>query len=76
LFADLLHGIILLAQIEEDSFCGVSIRSVIKLKNTAEVLIFLYLFNDPDVEGMIILRWIFRKWEGVLGTGWSGLRIG
>jgi hypothetical protein len=23
----------------------------------------------------IILRWIFRKWEGVVGTGWSGLRI-
>jgi hypothetical protein len=24
----------------------------------------------------IILRWIFRKWEGVLGTGWIWLRIG
>jgi hypothetical protein len=24
----------------------------------------------------IILRGIFRKWEGVVGTGWSGLRIG
>ena len=24
----------------------------------------------------IILRWIFRKWEGVVGTGWSCLRIG
>jgi hypothetical protein len=23
-----------------------------------------------------LLRWIFRKWEGVVGTGWSGLRIG
>jgi hypothetical protein len=22
------------------------------------------------------LRSIFRKWEGVVGTGWSGLRIG
>ena len=21
-------------------------------------------------------RWIFRKWEGVVGTGWSWLRIG
>jgi hypothetical protein len=20
--------------------------------------------------------WIFRKWEGVVGTGWSWLRIG
>jgi hypothetical protein len=26
--------------------------------------------------GRIILKWIFRKWEGVLGTGWSWLRIG
>jgi hypothetical protein len=24
----------------------------------------------------IILRWIFRKWEGFGGTGWSRLRIG
>ena len=30
----------------------------------------------PDVDGRIILRWIFRKWEGVVGTGWSWLRIG
>ena len=22
---------------------------------------------DPDVDGRIILRWIFRKWEGVCG---------
>jgi hypothetical protein len=32
--------------------------------------------GDPDVHGRIILRWILRKWEGVVGTGWSGLRIG
>ena len=31
--------------------------------------------GDPDVDGRIILRWIFRKWEGVVGTGWSWLRI-
>ena len=24
----------------------------------------------------IYLKWIFRKWEGVVGTGWSWLRIG
>ena len=30
----------------------------------------------PDVDGRVILRWIFRKWEGVVGTGWSWLRIG
>ena len=32
--------------------------------------------GDPDVYGRIILRWIFRKWEWVVGTGWSWLRIG
>ena len=31
---------------------------------------------DQDVDGSIILKWIFRKWEGVVGTGWSLLRIG
>jgi hypothetical protein len=30
----------------------------------------------PDVDGRITLRWIFKKWEGVVGTGWSWLRIG
>jgi hypothetical protein len=30
----------------------------------------------PDVDGRIILRGIFRKLEGIVGTGWSGLRIG
>ena len=33
-------------------------------------------WEDPDVDGRITLRWIFRKWEGVVGTGWSWLRIG
>ena len=33
-------------------------------------------WGDPDVDARIILRWIFRKWEGVVGTGWSWLRIG
>ena len=32
--------------------------------------------GDPDADGRIILRWIFRKWEGVVRTGWSWLRIG
>ena len=26
------------------------------------------VLGDPDVDGRIILRWIFRKWEGVVGT--------
>jgi len=33
-------------------------------------------WGDPDAEGRIILRWIFRKWEGLLGTGRGWLRIG
>jgi hypothetical protein len=33
--------------------------------------------GDPDGDGRIILRWIFRKWEGVWGLdGWSWFRIG
>jgi hypothetical protein len=32
--------------------------------------------GDPDIDGRIILRWIFRKLEVVVGTGWSWLRIG
>jgi hypothetical protein len=47
------------------------------------ILPFLYFFErerdhwgDPDVDGRIILRGIFRNWEGVVGNGWSGLRIG
>jgi hypothetical protein len=32
--------------------------------------------GDQAVDGRIILRWIFRKLEGVVGTGWSWLRIG
>ena len=33
-------------------------------------------WGDQDVDGRIILRWNFRKWEGVVGTSWSWLRIG
>ena len=33
-------------------------------------------WGGPDADGRIILRRIFRKWEGVVGTGWSWLRIG
>ena len=33
-------------------------------------------WGDPDVDGRIILRWIFRKWEGLwgldgVGSGWG-----
>ena len=33
-------------------------------------------WGDTDADGRIILRWIFRKWEGIVRTGWSWLRIG
>ena len=33
-------------------------------------------WGDQDIDGRIILRWILRKWEGVVGTGWSWLRTG
>jgi hypothetical protein len=29
-------------------------------------------FEDPGVDGRIILRWIFRKWDVGLGLDWSG----
>jgi hypothetical protein len=32
-------------------------------------------WGNPDVDGRIILRGIFRKWDGVLVTGCSGLKI-
>jgi hypothetical protein len=33
-------------------------------------------WGDQDVDGRIILIWIFRKLEGVVGNGLSWLRIG
>jgi hypothetical protein len=32
-------------------------------------------WGDPDVDGRIILRWIFRQWDVRLFTGLSWLRI-
>jgi hypothetical protein len=32
--------------------------------------------GDPGIDGGIILRWIFRKWDLGVWTGWSWLRIG
>jgi hypothetical protein len=32
--------------------------------------------GDPGLDGMIILRWIFRKWDVVAWAGSSWLRNG
>ena len=32
--------------------------------------------GDPGVDGRIILKCIFRKWDVGVWTGWSWLRIG
>jgi len=32
--------------------------------------------GNPGVDGMVILRWIFRKWDVGIWTGSSWLRIG
>ena len=32
--------------------------------------------EDPGVDGMIVLRWIFRKWDVGARTGLSWLRTG
>jgi hypothetical protein len=31
--------------------------------------------KDPGVDGRIILRWIFKKWDVRAWTGWLWIRI-
>ena len=32
--------------------------------------------EDPGIDGRIMLRWVFRKWDGEAWTGLIWLRIG
>jgi hypothetical protein len=32
-------------------------------------------WGDPGLDGMVIIRWIFRKWDVGMRTGLSWLRI-
>ena len=34
------------------------------------------MLKDPGIDGRIILRWIVRKWDVGVWTGWDWLRIG
>jgi hypothetical protein len=40
------------------------------------VVYFMSHLGDPGVDGRIVLRWIFRKWDMGLWTGSSWLRVG
>ena len=33
-------------------------------------------FEDTGVDGRIMIRWIFRKWDGGAWTGMNWIRIG
>ena len=56
--------------------CGKEALGYIKRRVNFDKLRIWNHWGDPDVDSRIILRWIFWMWEGVVGTGWSWLRIG
>jgi hypothetical protein len=47
----------------------------VKGRSVNRVLVGKHL-GDPSIDGRIILRWIFRKWDVEVWTGSSWLKIG
>jgi len=47
-----------------------------KGRETSASYIDFHHLGDPDIDGRMILRWIFRKWNVRVLTGSSWLRIG
>jgi hypothetical protein len=52
------------------------LNDLYSLPNIVRVVKLRRMRWEGHVDGRIILRWMFRKLEGVVGTGWSYLRIG
>ena len=77
-----LHSPICLHGVHKDNFniyvLQQGMKYVIAILKLAGSGLFTYVrvVVDNDVDGRRILRWTCRKWEGLVGTGWSWLRIG
>jgi hypothetical protein len=55
---------------------GLNLSQYTEKYTEIQLIVVFYHWGDQDVDRRIILRWIFRKLEGVVGTGRSWLRIG
>jgi hypothetical protein len=55
---------------------NVKIQELNSLKSASITSSIIFYCLKDLKDGRIMLRWIFKKWEGVVGTGWSWLRIG